>query len=206
MGDKVLSASRAKVGGDKTSGVAGGAGAAADGMGMGPMGGMGMGMGPAGAMGGYGATGSNAIPLGGPSMGPGGYGAGPMGGYGASAPSSMMMGGGSAAPVVPSGPTGVPTRCVLLEEMVTPVELMADSEYRDILEDVKGECGKYGALLQVAIPRPPTPGNGRVFLLYADQGSAITAATSLAGRQFASRNIRATYYDEGAFRASIFDL
>jgi hypothetical protein len=41
---------------------------------------------------------------------------------------------------------------------VTLEELSDDQEYADIMEDMKEECGKYGAVVQVHIPRPPPPG------------------------------------------------
>jgi hypothetical protein len=53
----------------------------------------------------------------------------------------------------------------------------------------------------VVLPRPPDAAAGRVFLQYADVGAAVTAATSLAGRQFAGRVIAARYYNEALFQS-----
>lgn len=57
--------------------------------------------------------------------------------------------------------------CSLLEA-VTPAELADDGEYSEILEDMKEECGRYGAVRSLHIPRPNTvggpdpPGVGKV--------------------------------------------
>jgi hypothetical protein len=56
------------------------------------------------------------------------------------------------------------------------------------------------------IPRPPLPGAGRVFLLYAELPSAVLAATSMAGRKFGSSTVMARYFDEGTFAAGRLDL
>ena len=42
------------------------------------------------------------------------------------------------------GGSGPATEILVLMNMVTPEELLDDEEYEDILEDIKGECGKYG--------------------------------------------------------------
>jgi splicing factor U2AF subunit len=118
---------------------------------------------------------------------------------------AKVSGEGMAAPPLPSSfaPTGVPSRVLCLENMVTAEEVMNDNEYKDILEDISAECAKYGALATVDIPRPPVPGAGRVFLQYADVQGATNAANALAGRQFAGRFIVVQYYDEAALRAGI---
>lgn len=52
--------------------------------------------------------------------------------------------------------------------MVTPEELTDDEEYEDILDDIKGECTKYGVVRSLEIPRPTrgveVPGCGKVRL------------------------------------------
>lgn len=41
---------------------------------------------------------------------------------------------------------------------MTAAELADDEEYSEILEDMKEECGKYGAIKSLVIPRPNTSG------------------------------------------------
>lgn len=58
--------------------------------------------------------------------------------------------------------------CLL--NMVTPDELRDEEEYEDILEDIREECNKYGAVRSLEIPRPiegvDVPGCGKVRMLY----------------------------------------
>ena len=49
---------------------------------------------------------------------------------------------------------GSPTRVIQMLNMVTPEELVNDSEYDDILADIREECGNYGTVLDIKIPRP----------------------------------------------------
>jgi hypothetical protein len=44
-------------------------------------------------------------------------------------------------------------------EMLDVEELRDDTEYGEIMEDMKEECGKFGAVLSIVIPRPPVPGS-----------------------------------------------
>ncbi|PKA53622.1 Splicing factor U2af large subunit B [Apostasia shenzhenica] len=61
----------------------------------------------------------------------------------------------------------LPTKIVCLTQVVSEDDLKNDEEYEDILEDMRGEGGKYGQLVNVVVPRPqpngqPAPGVGRV--------------------------------------------
>lgn len=105
--------------------------------------------------------------------------------------------------------------------MVTPEDLTDDQEYADLYEDIKEECGSFGPVLDLRIPRPvkkdksrwapgesgqkvaqdavrmdEAAGVGRVYVKYADQGSAGQALKGLAGRSFAGRSIIATLLSE----------
>merc|ERR1712087_756885 len=55
-----------------------------------------------------------------------------------------------------------------LLNMVTEEELRDEEEYEDILEDIREECGKYGEVRSLEIPRPlpgvDVPGVGKVFV------------------------------------------
>ncbi|KAI6678115.1 hypothetical protein NL676_038911 [Syzygium grande] len=50
------------------------------------------------------------------------------------------------------------TKVVCLTQVVTEDELKDDGEYEDILEDMRQEGGKFGNLVNVAIPRPAPDG------------------------------------------------
>ncbi|XP_015472333.1 splicing factor U2AF 65 kDa subunit [Parus major] len=61
---------------------------------------------------------------------------------------------------------GHPTEVLCLLNMVLPEELLDDEEYEEIVEDVRDECGKYGTVKSIEIPRPvdgvEVPGCGKV--------------------------------------------
>ncbi|KAG0290908.1 U2 small nuclear RNA auxiliary factor 2 [Dissophora globulifera] len=104
------------------------------------------------------------------------------------------------------GPTEiVPTNVLQLLNMVTPEELENDDEYEDIVDDVKEECGKFGVILEVKIPRPmagqPTAGVGKIFVKYSNVEEATTALRALSGRKFADRTVLTSFYDMDRFAA-----
>ena len=105
------------------------------------------------------------------------------------------------------------SRVMLLLNMVTQDELYSDADYADIVEDINEECGKYGEVEGVRIPRPvpkskkwePSDsaaatieknrradgdaGVGRVYVMYKDIESTGKAMKAIGGRQFAGRTI-----------------
>lgn len=56
----------------------------------------------------------------------------------------------------------VPTRVMQMLNMVTMDDLIDNQDYEDLLEDIKDECGKYGSVVDVKIPRPVLTENGKV--------------------------------------------
>jgi splicing factor U2AF subunit len=69
--------------------------------------------------------------------------------------------GGSVAvpPPPPPPPAANPaSRAVSLAEMLEVDELRDDEEFADILEDMREECGKFGEVAEIVIPRPDAEG------------------------------------------------
>lgn len=56
--------------------------------------------------------------------------------------------------IQPNSAPRVLTEVLCLMNMVVPEELIDDEEYQDILEDIRDECSKYGAVKSIVIPRP----------------------------------------------------
>ncbi|XXG45569.1 hypothetical protein AAC387_Pa02g0622 [Persea americana] len=103
-----------------------------------------------------------------------------------------------------------PTKVVCLTQVVTEDELKDDEEYEDIVEDMRGEGGKYGTLISVVIPRPnpngePSPGVGKVFLEYDDTDGAAKARQGLNGRKFGGNPVVAVFYPENKFSQEEYD-
>lgn len=92
-------------------------------------------------------------------------------------------------------------RVLQLLNMVTPEELMDSDEYAEICQDVKEECEKYGAVVEMKVPRPvvgdrQNPGIGKIYVKYDGPESAQKALKSLAGRKFADRTVVVTFFGE----------
>jgi len=105
------------------------------------------------------------------------------------------------------------TRVLELRNMLKREELMDDEEYEEIVEDVREEAGKHGALREVYIPRPPKgaesgqeepAGVGRVFLAFEETSAAEKAFVVLSGRKFDGRPVIATYLEEDKYERREF--
>ncbi|GJS09736.1 splicing factor U2af large subunit B isoform X2 [Tanacetum coccineum] len=109
------------------------------------------------------------------------------------------------------GPIGPPpTKVLSLTQVVTEEELVNDEDYEDILEDMKIECGKFGNLVNVVIPRPnpngePVAGVGKVFLEYDNTDGSTRARQGLNGRKFGGNQVVASFYPEDKFSEGVYD-
>jgi hypothetical protein len=72
------------------------------------------------------------------------------------------------------------------------------------LEDMKEECGKFGTVEGIQMPRE---GDGKtmVFIKFDSTASAEKAFAGLHGRSFENRKVVASYYDVSTFDAGIFN-
>jgi splicing factor U2AF 65 kDa subunit len=91
-------------------------------------------------------------------------------------------------------------RVLQLLNMVTAEELMDNDEYEEICADVREECGKFGRVLELKIPRPSgtraNPGVGKIFVKFEAKEAATAALRSLAGRKFSDRTVVVTFFGE----------
>ncbi|KAK8691696.1 hypothetical protein V6N13_075196 [Hibiscus sabdariffa] len=107
-------------------------------------------------------------------------------------------------------PQGMPTKVVCLTQALNVDDLRDDEEYEDIVEDMRQEGGKYGALVNIVIPRPnpngePSTGVGKVFLEYSDVEGSKKAQTAMNGRKFGGNQVIAVYYPENKFAQGEYD-
>jgi splicing factor U2AF subunit len=107
--------------------------------------------------------------------------------------------------------TNPPSRVVFLSEMFEIDELRDDGEFADIEEDVRDECGKFGTVVEIAIPRPrpsgedaEVPGLGRAFVRYETVAAATAARDALHGRKFGGKVVKADFMDVDAFERRAF--
>uniref|UniRef100_A0A0R0E5T2 G-patch domain-containing protein n=1 Tax=Glycine max TaxID=3847 RepID=A0A0R0E5T2_SOYBN len=94
---------------------------------------------------------------------------------------------------------GVPTRVLLLRNMVGPGEV--DDELED---EVGSECAKYGTVTRVLIfeitePNFPVHEAVRIFVQFERSEETTKALVDLDGRYFGGRVVRASFYDEEKF-------
>ncbi|XP_039595269.1 splicing factor U2AF 65 kDa subunit-like [Polypterus senegalus] len=104
--------------------------------------------------------------------------------------------------------TGMPTEVLCLLNMVMAEELVDDEEYEEILEDIREECGKYGSVRSIEIPRPvdglEVPGCGKIFVEFASASDCQKAMQALTGRKFANRVVVTKYYDPDLYHRHEF--
>ncbi|KAL1359393.1 hypothetical protein HN51_004711 [Arachis hypogaea] len=94
---------------------------------------------------------------------------------------------------------GVPTRVLLLRNMVGPGEVDDELE-----EEVGSECAKYGTVTRVLIfeitePNFPTDEAVRIFVQFERSEETTKALIDLNGRYFGGRVVQASFYDEEKF-------
>ena len=96
------------------------------------------------------------------------------------------------------------TRVVELQNMLTSDDLANEEEFNDLLEDTREECGQYGQLLDVVIPKAGEAGATKIFLEYASTDDAAKAIRELEGRTFDGQKVQATFFDEERFSKKDF--
>jgi hypothetical protein len=107
----------------------------------------------------------------------------------------------SAPPAAPMQPT---SRVVELKNMLSHEDLVNEDEYKEILEDTREECGQFGQLISIEIPKTGEPGATKIFLEYSSTDDAAKAIAGLAGRTFDGRKVEAAYFDEASFSQKAF--
>lgn len=110
-------------------------------------------------------------------------------------------------PAAPTALSNPPSHVVFLSDMFEIDELRDDGEFADIQEDVRDECGKFGVVVEVAIPRPgdgEVPGLGKAFVRYDSIAGATAARDALHGRKFGGKTVNADFIDVDAFERRVF--
>ena len=106
-------------------------------------------------------------------------------------------GGGAAPPPPPPPPTA--TRLLRLENLMGADALADDAEYAECVEDIRGECERFGAIESFRIPRmQDLQGHteadvGKCFVLYQEVKAASAAYEQLNGRDFDGNKVQAVF-------------
>uniref|UniRef100_A0A7S3PEB0 RRM domain-containing protein n=2 Tax=Aplanochytrium stocchinoi TaxID=215587 RepID=A0A7S3PEB0_9STRA len=104
-----------------------------------------------------------------------------------------------------------PSRILVLLNMVKKEELLDDTEYEDIMADIRGESELHGKVLSISIPRPNkndpdaiVPGLEKVYIEFASELDAIQARSKLEGRNFGDQTVGCEFLDEEKYKAREF--
>ncbi|TPX47632.1 hypothetical protein SeMB42_g00393 [Synchytrium endobioticum] len=92
----------------------------------------------------------------------------------------------------------IATRCVLLKNMFDPAEETEPNWEKDIEEDVKQECSKYGQVQHVAVDKDSA---GFIYMKFSSAAEAQAAVNSLNNRFFAGKQITATFVPDAIYSA-----
>jgi splicing factor U2AF 65 kDa subunit len=106
--------------------------------------------------------------------------------------------------MLPSVLSSIPTRILVLLNMASIEDLETEDTHADLLDEVRGECAKFGTILRLVIPRMATdlmaPSSVRkIYLEYATVPEAMAAQEALSGRQFGDAVVETEYYPERDF-------
>lgn len=104
-----------------------------------------------------------------------------------------------------------PFLCV--DGMITAEVLASDTEYNEVLSDIKEEFEKFGVVLRVTVPRPVDPsqsaallgteGYGKVYVQYLEVDGAKSARAAVNGRMFSGQTVKVTHMQADAFMAAV---
>lgn len=98
------------------------------------------------------------------------------------------------APAAAAGSAGaVPTAALRLSNIISPEDVATDQGYAELLEDIRGELGRYGTLVSLHIPRLAGQGLGNVHARYSSSEEASRAAAALGGKTFAGKLVAADF-------------
>ena len=86
-----------------------------------------------------------------------------------------------------------PSLVVQLLNAVYPEDIAADSDYNDIVKEVKEEAVKFGNVQVIKIPRQG-PGQGKIFVQFTNQTCARKFQADMNGRTFDQRIVAAAFY------------
>jgi len=96
-----------------------------------------------------------------------------------------------------------PSEVVCFLQMVTEQDLIDDTEYEGICEDVREESSKFGKVVEIVVPRAvpgqKVSGIGKVFVQMDTIEAAIKVKNALEGRQFLGRTVLATFFNKEKF-------
>ncbi|VDD82054.1 unnamed protein product [Mesocestoides corti] len=109
---------------------------------------------------------------------------------------------------LPEASLVAPTTVLCLSNMVSPRDIESPEEYADVLEDVRSECLRHGAVLSMHMPQPnsaPSSAHlGKIFVEFATVQQAQAASVALNGRKYNGRTVSTSFFDARRYAAGDF--
>ncbi|KAH9281080.1 Splicing factor U2AF 65 kDa subunit [Echinococcus granulosus] len=131
--------------------------------------------------------------------------------------SSLTTATAAAAVASVAAPQLSPTPVLCLDNMVSPHDIDSPEGYADVMEDVRSECLRHGAVISVHIPQPKsstsltstttassTKNLGKIFVEFATAQQAHTASVALDGRKYNGRTVCTSFCDPARYAAGEF--
>lgn len=75
-------------------------------------------------------------------------------------------------------------------------DLSNESEYQDLIEDIRIECENFGTVVSLKIPKPGTPGVGNAYVKFSEISEAKAARTALSAKRFSGHTVLARFHPE----------
>lgn len=105
-----------------------------------------------------------------------------------------------------------PSRVVQFLNIVTPEDLLDETEKKEILKELCAECKEFGDVVDIQAPGPDvntgncTKGVGKVFVKFNHIVAAKQARFNLSGRRYRGKLVIGSFYPENYFDTNEFDI
>ena len=104
----------------------------------------------------------------------------------------------------------MPTKVLCLNSIIKGLDIEDEDKYKEIEEDIKSECEKYGKVMGIFMPRKDvednaTPGMGNAYVMYEDIEQSKLARRFLSLKRFNNKLIYIQYIPEEDFINKKFD-
>ena len=104
----------------------------------------------------------------------------------------------------------MPTKVLCLNSIIKGLDIEDEDKYKEVEEDIKTECQKYGNVLGIFMPRKDvednaTPGMGNAYVMYEDVEQSKLARRFLSLKRFNNKLIYIQYIPEENFINKKFD-
>ena len=94
-----------------------------------------------------------------------------------------------------------PSAALVLSNMVSPEDLQDSASFNDLVEDTREECAKFGAVVQVVVPRDGGDVTGAnegaheyIYVQFQDEAAAAAARANIDGRKFGGKRVGASFF------------